>query len=484
MRLLLPVVCLALTVPPTALAATLTGVGPAGAAEWSRPLPSEGAGTPLTADRWAPRLPDLSIPLLGGGTFRTSEQRGKVVILDVWASWCAPCKIELPHMQALAAAESGRGLVAIAVNAQEPEALVARAAKDFNITLPVGLYDGSLDEALAVRSLPAVFLLDRQGRLRGRWDGYRMGIEHEIGARARALLEEGPGGSPERFGDVLSGASSLQARFWRDLPAPASGIAAVPRAEGGARLILHVARGLLSLEPDGTMSAGPALAATGGRLLAADVDGIGTPEIVHWGRARPDVVVIDLAGGTPRALEAPGPVLDVAVLPGGTVLLATPDALVTVNRLGAVAVVPGSGGASGLAVRGTEVWAIDAGASHRPRRFAVEGESVVPREPLSAESWPPWAFTLAPAGPAFVVAPVDTDLTPGSFTGRDRAEIAVRYGRSDVAVLDARTGEVRFAARLNDPIAQLAAADLDGDGIDELALTAGGGLLVLGRPPG
>jgi hypothetical protein len=53
-----------------------------------------------------------------------------------------------------------------------------------------------------------------------------------------------------------------------------------------------------------------------------------------------------------------------------------------------------------------------------------------------------------------------------------------------VAVLDARTGEVHFAARLNDSIAQLAAPDHDGDGNDELVLAAGGGLHVLGRPPG
>ena len=67
MRLLLPAVCLALTAPLLGHAATLTGVGPGGAAEWSQPLPSDGPKTPLTATRWAPRLPDLAIPLLGAG---------------------------------------------------------------------------------------------------------------------------------------------------------------------------------------------------------------------------------------------------------------------------------------------------------------------------------------------------------------------------------------------------------------------------------
>jgi len=81
------------------------------------------------------------------------------------------------------------------------------------------------------------------------------------------------------------------------------------------------------------------------------------------------------------------------------------------------------------------------------------------------------------------VGPMDVELARGSFTGRDRDEVAVHWGRSDVAVLDARTGEVRFAARLDDPIAQIAAADLDGDGIHELAVAAGSALLVLGRAP-
>ncbi len=476
------VLCLAAAlVPCAAHAATLTGVGPAGTVVWSRSLPSEGPRTPLEAMRWAPRLPDLSIRLLDGGAFRTSDQRGKVLLLDVWASWCAPCKVELPRVQALAAAEAERGLVVVAVNAQEPEAVARKAAAALQLTLPVGLYDSDLDGVLGVRSLPAVFLVDRQGRLRARWDGYRPGLEEEIGARVRTLLTEGTGGTPERVGDVQVGAAALTPRLWRDLPAAPSGITAVPRSEGGDQLILRAGRGLLAVDPDGTVTEGPAVALQGAHLRAADVNGIGPPEILLWRRAGSEVVVLDLAGGTPRALKSPAPVLDVAVLPGGRVVFATTEGLVTVDRLGAVETVAGSGPASALTVRGTEVVAIDASGAHRLRRYALEKDHVVPQEAAAAaEGWPQDAFTLVAAGKGFVMGPMDVDLTHGSFTGPGRDEVAVRYGRGDLAVLDAVTGEVRYAARLNDEVAQLTAADLDGDGVDELAVAAGGDHLVFG----
>ncbi|HEX5042682.1 MAG TPA: TlpA disulfide reductase family protein [Candidatus Polarisedimenticolaceae bacterium] len=474
------VLCLAALLPAAPRAATLTGVGPAGTPAWSRALQADGPRTPLQGLRWAPPLPDLSIPLLDGGVFRTSDQRGKVLLLDVWASWCAPCKVELPRLQALAAEEGARGLVAVAVNAQEPEAVAKKAAAALQLTLPVGLYDGTLDEVLGVRSLPAVFLVDRQGRLRARWDGYRQGLEDEIHARVRALLREGPDGTPEKVGEVQVDAAALGVRLWRDLPASASGIASVPRSHGGDQVILRAGRGLLAVDPDGTLNEGPPVSLQGARLQAADVNGIGAPEMLLWRRAGSEVVVLDLAGGTPRTLRSPAPVLDVAVLPGGRVVLATTENLVAIDRLGALEPLAGSGPASGLAVRGTELFAIDVSGVHRLRRYGLEGDHVVPRDTAPAEGWPRDAFALAAAGPGFVVAPVEVDLTAGSFTGPGRDEVAVRYGRSDLAVLDAGTGEVRFAARLDGEVAQVAAADLDGDGVDELAVAAGGDLLVLG----
>jgi thiol-disulfide isomerase/thioredoxin len=467
---------------PIVLASTpvprVAGVGrPGGGADWSQALPSGAPGkAPLLARRWAPTLPPLTIRLLGGGTFRTADQRGKVLLLDVWATWCEPCKIELPHLQALVEAESARGLVAVAINAQEPEEVAARGAAAFGIKVPVGLYDETLDEALAVRSLPAVLLVDRQGQVRARWDGYRSGLEQEIAARARALLDEVQGGAGERVGEVVSGAGTLTPRYWRDLPVSCAGVAAV-----GTRLILHGGSVLWGLERDGTMTGGPATPTVGGRLLAADLEGDGHPELLGWQRARTEILVADLAGGAPASWHAPGPVLDLAVLPGGRIVLATPETLVLAERAGAARVVEGSGGALALAVRDGEVWAIDA-ATRRPRRFHIEGDTLVELAAPAPEAWPGDVWQFAAAGPGWVVSPMGTELVLGAFTGRGRPEVAVAFGRGEVAVLDARTGEPRFAARLEQEIAQLAAVDFDGDGVDELAIVAGRGLVILGTP--
>ena len=237
--------------PPRRPAATLTGVGPAGAVDWSRQLPSAGLALPLSrAERWAPRLPDLSIPPAGWRRLRPRTQRGKVVVLDVWASWCAPCRIELPHLQALAAAERERGLVAIAVNAQEPEAELGGPRRQGLQHHAAGRSLRRLAGRGARGAQPARGLPPRPaGAAPRRWDGYRSGSSRRSAPAPARCSRRVRAALPERFGDVLSGASSLEARVLaRPARSRPPGIAAVPRA-GGSRLILHVARGLLALDP-------------------------------------------------------------------------------------------------------------------------------------------------------------------------------------------------------------------------------------------
>lgn len=113
--------------------------------------------------------PDLDLPLLGGGASRIAEHRGKVVVLDFWATWCPPCVDSLPALGKVSREFADRGVVTFAVNRDEGpnrEQLVQSFVKGLGIAdLPVALDDGQAAGAMRVRALPTLVILDREGRV-------------------------------------------------------------------------------------------------------------------------------------------------------------------------------------------------------------------------------------------------------------------------------------------------------------------------------
>jgi len=113
------------------------------------------APTPLMAEVWFKPLPDIEVPLMDGGAYSLHDDgAGKVVILDFWATWCAPCKDELPTMQALYMALRDEGLDAIAVNADEPIEVAKPYAMELGLTMPLGSYSKEFKEAFLFSTLP------------------------------------------------------------------------------------------------------------------------------------------------------------------------------------------------------------------------------------------------------------------------------------------------------------------------------------------
>jgi thiol-disulfide isomerase/thioredoxin len=102
-------------------------------------------------------------------------QRGKVVVLDVWASWCVPCKQEFPHLVELHQRYAKDGVVCVSVSLDEPKQrdtaltfLKSKGAAFPNYLLDEG--DGGWDK-LDVKSIPAVFVYDREGKLARKFTG-------------------------------------------------------------------------------------------------------------------------------------------------------------------------------------------------------------------------------------------------------------------------------------------------------------------------
>ena len=120
-----------------------------------------------------------------------AQFQGKVVYLDFWASWCAPCRRSFPWLDALQRKHSAEGFVVVAVNVDTDRALAA----GFLAEVPVGFkvaYDpkGELAAKWKLLGMPSSFLIDRSGKVRSSHQGFRPGDEAAREAEVARLLAE------------------------------------------------------------------------------------------------------------------------------------------------------------------------------------------------------------------------------------------------------------------------------------------------------
>lgn len=156
-----------------ALAAVLAG--PARAA-----APALGSGAP-----------DFTLPVAGGGNLRLAEQRGRVVLVNFWASWCGPCKVELPQLDRLYEKYRASGFVLLGVNIDDNPRAAADLAARLGMRFPVLLdSERKVSRLYDVSAMPSTLLIDRDGRLRHLHRGYRSGYENLYDQQIRALLKE------------------------------------------------------------------------------------------------------------------------------------------------------------------------------------------------------------------------------------------------------------------------------------------------------
>lgn len=112
------------------------------------------------------KAPELRATALDGKVWALKDLRGRAVLVNFWASWCEPCKEEMPSLQALADRHPDR-LVVLTINLKESPEAIARFVRSSGLRLPVVRdADGSLARAWGVRIYPSTVLVDAQGRVR------------------------------------------------------------------------------------------------------------------------------------------------------------------------------------------------------------------------------------------------------------------------------------------------------------------------------
>lgn len=130
----------------------------------------DGTATPGTAPettstpRTAPMAPDFTLPNLDGEEVSLSDFRGHPVLLNFWASWCGPCRVEMPHLNQVAQEWGKQGLVVLTINAGDSPAKAREFMEDNKLTFPALLdIDGGVSMVYGVYSIPVTFFIDEEG---------------------------------------------------------------------------------------------------------------------------------------------------------------------------------------------------------------------------------------------------------------------------------------------------------------------------------
>jgi peroxiredoxin len=141
----------------------------------------------------APRAtaPDFTLRQIEGPNLRLAEQRGSVVLVNFWATWCGPCRVEMPHLNRLYDKYRGAGFVLLGVNIDDDPAAAKALAGKLGLKFPVLLdTDKKVVGAYDLNAMPATVLIDRDGRVRHLHRGYREGVEATYEQQVRDLLKE------------------------------------------------------------------------------------------------------------------------------------------------------------------------------------------------------------------------------------------------------------------------------------------------------
>jgi len=135
-------------------------------------------------------VPDVLLKRFGGGETQLSAIPAKVVMVNFWATWCPPCRAEMPSMERLYQKLKGQGLVVLGVDLQEDAKSVQKFVEEHKLTFPILLdSDGRVGTTYGARSIPTTYIIGRDGSALGGTVGGREWDSPEMIAFFTRLLQ-------------------------------------------------------------------------------------------------------------------------------------------------------------------------------------------------------------------------------------------------------------------------------------------------------
>jgi peroxiredoxin len=148
-------------------------------------------GSASAAVQLSSNAPDFTLKSVAGANLRLAEQRGNVVMVNFWATWCGPCRQEMPHLNRIYDKYKSSGFTLLGVNIDDDPRAARELATKLGVKFPVLLdTDKKVSKAYDMSAMPATLLIDRDGRIRHIHRGYRDGVEATYEEQVRRLLKE------------------------------------------------------------------------------------------------------------------------------------------------------------------------------------------------------------------------------------------------------------------------------------------------------
>ena len=137
------------------------------------------ASLSLAPARGGQAFPDLDLEGNDGGGLRIGQLKGNVVLINFWATWCGPCRMELPLLQDLYNRYSDRNFTVLAISVDADRSRVAPFLKKNNLSFPIYFADPAEADALTIRGIPTSFILAPDGTVEKAYFGFDKEIEKE-----------------------------------------------------------------------------------------------------------------------------------------------------------------------------------------------------------------------------------------------------------------------------------------------------------------
>ena len=135
--------------------------------------------------------PDFTLKSLKGSNLKLSEFRGDVVMINFWATWCGPCRQEMPILNDLYLKYRDSGFTLLGVNVEKNTSKAADMIRELKVVYPVLFdIDNTVSKLYKVEAMPSTVLVNRDGNMRYLHRGYETGTEDEYLRQVRELMEE------------------------------------------------------------------------------------------------------------------------------------------------------------------------------------------------------------------------------------------------------------------------------------------------------